>query len=135
MSGSKKKDYEIGYGATRWQRGQSGNPGGRRPKGKSQKLDPGKILQSIDNEEIYVVVDGKRKRMPKAEIHFQQLFTKGIKGNLTTARLLVKMATEYFVPEEAGSYDSEIIGETEAVRRFGRNWQKRVDEFNARFRV
>jgi uncharacterized protein DUF5681 len=55
-------DYEVGYGkppvATRFKKGQCGNPGGK-PKKVAPALDPGKILQLIDNEEIIVHIDGK----------------------------------------------------------------------------
>ena len=87
MKSKPKKEYEVGYGkppvATRFKEGQSGNPNGWTPKKVAQELDPGKILQSIDNEGIVVNINGKRKRMPKAEIYFQQLFTKAIKEDLT----------------------------------------------------
>src|SRR3974390_1005010 len=80
MRSKPKKEYEGGHGkppvATRFKKGQSGNPNGRPPKRRSaEELNPGKILQSIDNEGIFVNINGKRKRMPKAEIYFQQLFT------------------------------------------------------------
>jgi hypothetical protein len=145
MSSNSKKDYEIGYGkapvATRYQRGKSGNPGGR-PKKVPELFDPGKLLEAIDNEEVTVTYNGKRKRMTKAEFHFRQLFAKAIngdmkaarkptKGDMKTARLLAKMAEEYLAPETPGPSDYEVIGTTEATRRFGRNWQKRVDELNA----
>jgi hypothetical protein len=112
MSSNKEKDYEVGYRKppveTRFKKGQSGNPRGR-PKKITQELHPGKILQSIDNEEIVVNVDGKRKRMPKAEIHFRQLFTKAIRGDLTAARLISKMAKKYFGPEAEGPSETEFI--------------------------
>src|SRR5262249_29792618 len=86
---------------TRFQKGKSGNPDGRRKK-VPQLLDPGDVLQSIDNEELVVVDNGRRKRMTKAEINFRQLFTKAIKGDLKAARLIAGMATKYFAPETRG---------------------------------
>lgn len=134
MSGDPKKPYEVGYGkppvATRFQKGQSGNPSGK-PKKVPQLLDPGKVLEAIDNEEITVTDNGKRKRMTKAEIQFRQLFVKAIRGDMKAARLIAKMATEYFVPEARGVSEYEIIGTTEAAQRFGRNWQDRIDQLNA----
>ena len=113
MKSKPKKEYEVGYGkppvATRFKEGQSGNPNGRTPKKVAQELDPGKILQSIDNEAIFVNINGKRKRMPKAEIYFQQLFTKAIRGDLTAARLIAKMAAKYFGPEAEGPSEIEIV--------------------------
>ena len=137
MSSNKKKEYEIGYKkppvATRFPKGVSGNPSGK-PKKVPQMVDPGLILESIDNEEIVVIDNGKRMRMTKAEIEFRQSFAKAIRGDLGTARLLVKMATEYFAPEAWGASEYEVIGKTEAARRFGRNWQQRIDELNAALR-
>ena len=69
---------------------------------------PGKVLQSIDNEEIVVNIDGKRKRMPKAEIHFRQLFTRAIRGDLPTARLISKMAKKHFGPEAEGPSETRV---------------------------
>jgi hypothetical protein len=72
-----------------------------KPKEIASELNPGKILQSIDNEEIFVNIEGKGKRMLKAEIHFRQLFTKAI----TEARLIAKMSAKYFGPEAEGPSD------------------------------
>jgi hypothetical protein len=47
--------------------------------------------------------------MPKAEIYFQQLFTKAIRGDLTAARLIAKMAAKYFGPEAEGPSEIEIV--------------------------
>jgi Family of unknown function (DUF5681) len=137
MGGNSEEDYEVGYRkppvATRFQKGTSGNPSGR-PKKVTQLLDPGLILEAIDNEEIAVFANGKRKPMKKAEIDFRQQFTKAINGDLKTARLLVQMAAEYFAPEASADWETELIGVTEAKRRFGSNWPKKIDELNAPYR-
>ena len=131
MSSNKKKEYEIGYKkppvATRFPKGVSGNPSGK-PKKVPQMVDPGLILESIANEVVVVIDNGKRKRMTKAEIRFRQLFVKAIKGDLKAARLIVNLATKYLAPVAWDSWDYEIIGETEAAQRFGRNWRERVDK-------
>jgi hypothetical protein len=137
MGGKSAETYEVGYRkppkATRFQKGRSGNPSGR-PKKSAQSLDLGLILEGIENEEIIVVDNGKRKLMKKAEIHFRQQFTKAINGDLKTARLLVQMAEEYFAPEASADREPELIGVTEAKRRFGSNWPKKIDELNAPYR-
>jgi Family of unknown function (DUF5681) len=106
-----KSDFEVGYGkplvATRFKKGQSGNPSGK-PKKIAQKLDPGKILQSIDNEEITVKIDGKEKRIQKGEVYFRQLFNKAIKGSLSDARV-ASMAARHF------GLESEAAGETRFI--------------------
>jgi uncharacterized protein DUF5681 len=128
------KTYEVGYKkppkATRFPKGTSANPGGK-PKKVPPEFDLGKILQSVDNEEIIIPVDGKRKRMTRAEIRLRQLFTQGIKGDLTASRLLVKIACEHSQPGDSGKYSLECIGETEAVKRFGRNWKRKIEKLNA----
>ena len=135
MGSDNEKTYEVGYGKppvdTRFQKGKSGNPSGKLKK-VSQPLDPGVILESIDNEEIVVNDNGRRKRMTKAEIQFRQLFTKAIRGDLRAARLIASMAAEYFAPEVRGAQELEVIGTTEAAQRFGRRWRERVDELNAK---
>jgi hypothetical protein len=105
MRNENQNEYEVGYKkppvASRYKKGKSGNPSGKR-KAVAEDLDPGKVLQTIDNEEIIVTIDGKRKRMRKGEIHFRQLFTKAIKGDLTAARLIANKAAKYFGPEANG---------------------------------
>jgi hypothetical protein len=47
--------------------------------------------------------------MRKAEINFRQLFNKAIKGNLTDARLIAKMAAKYLGPEARAPSETEFI--------------------------
>jgi hypothetical protein len=112
MNGKKRQDYEVGYCkppiATRFKKGQSPNPAGR-PKKAPAELDPGKVLQEFDNEEMVIGVDGKRKSMRNAEINFRQLFAEAIKGDLTAARIIATMAAQYFGPEAEGPGETRFI--------------------------
>lgn len=133
MSGDSKRDYQVGYKkpprATWFQKGTSGNPSGR-PKKLTQLVELGDVVQTIDNEAIVVTENGKRKRMPKAEVNFRMLFANAIRGDLAAARLLVKMAKKYFEPEPEEGYLTEFMSTTEAARRFGRSWPQRINELN-----
>ena len=113
MNGKSDKSYKVGYGkppkATRFKKGTSGNPSGR-PRKAPLLLDPGSIIEAIDNEEIQVSDNGKRKRMTKAEIEFRQLFTKAIRGDLSAARLVVNQAADHLAPEIRDEFDYESLG-------------------------
>ncbi|MGY3697472.1 hypothetical protein ACVIGA_007552 [Bradyrhizobium sp. USDA 3240] len=112
MGKEKSEGYKVGYRkpplGSRFKKGQSGNPRGR-PKKNALEFHPGRILQSIDNEELVVNIDGKRRRMPKAEIHLRQLFNKAMRGDIDAARIIATMAKQYFGPDAEGPSEIEFI--------------------------
>jgi hypothetical protein len=73
------------------------------------RLDPGKILQSIDREQVVVSIDGKRRRMTKVEVEFRQMFEQAIKGNLEAARLIVSLAVRYREPEPQSEQPGKTV--------------------------
>jgi hypothetical protein len=118
--------------------------GGRRPSTKpgpaiqaddlkraTRLLDPASILEEIDNEEIVVVENGKRTKMTKAEAEIRQVFAKSRTGDLKSARHIFNLARESHVDDTKAYWEYDFIGFTEAKRRFGRNWRRRIDELNA----
>lgn len=139
MTSSSAESYEVGYKkppkTTRFKKGESGNPNGRSKK-INAPLNPGAVLQAIENEKISVMLDnGKRKPMTKLEAHFRQLFKKAIDGDLKAAALLVKMAEDFFAPDAIADSPPEVIGESKALRRYGKNWPEKVKELNAPYQV
>ena len=93
---------------TRDRRGGSRNSSGE-PTKQKPKLDPGKILQSIDSEQIVVSIDGKRRRITKVEVEFRQLFEQAIKGNLEAGRLIASLAARYRAPEPVDSGQARFM--------------------------
>jgi hypothetical protein len=81
----------------------------REPTKEKLKLDPGKILQSIDNEQIVVSIDGKRRRVTKVEAEFRQMFEQAIEGNLDAGRLIASLVAKYRAPEPVGSGETRFI--------------------------
>ncbi len=122
-----KHDSAVGFcnppTHSRFKKGVSGNPSGR-PKRQNIVVDLAAVLEQIDSEEIVVIDSGKRKRMSKMETNFRQLVARATKGDLKAARQVFKMAKEYFAEESQRDFSPEIISQSDAIRRFGPNWQK-----------
>ena len=138
MRTNPEEGYEVGYKkppkATRYKKGESGNPNGR-PRRIDEPFDPSVVLQAVENEQVVVALEnGKRKLMTKLEAQFRQLFKKAIAGDLKAARAIVRMAEVYFTPDARAVGPGEVMNRREARRRFGKDWEKKVEDWNAQFR-
>jgi hypothetical protein len=84
-----KRDYEVGRGKppvhSRFKKGQSGNPSGRRPK----NLPP--LLVDALNEKVVVTIDGERREITKREAAVTQLVNESTRANLRATKMLTDM--------------------------------------------
>jgi hypothetical protein len=89
MLHDREGDYRVGYGrpplATRFKRGQSGNPKGRPRRAKNLAS----LLNEALNEVVVVNENGGRKRISKRKAAFKQLVNEAAKGNWRALKLLV----------------------------------------------
>lgn len=94
-------DKPVGYASppshTKWQKGQSGNPSGRKKGQRNLKTD---LLAEV-NEVIQVTEGGRARKLTKQQLVMKTLVTHAIKGNMTaTSLLLSHLARSYGVEEE-----------------------------------
>jgi Family of unknown function (DUF5681) len=93
--------YEVGHCRppvhSRFQKGQSGNPRGRRSREKSM---PAAVLKALHSK-VVVTENGERKSVPRIEVAARQLANKAAAGDLHAIRLIADLCPE--VKEEVGS--------------------------------
>jgi Family of unknown function (DUF5681) len=119
---SKDKDatgpekYTVGYGKppkqTRFKKGQSGNPTGRR-KG---SLNLATVLSATLNEKVVVTERGKKKRITKLAVIVKQLVNKAAAGDLRAvsqvAELKLKMEQNAEREPDSGKVLNELDKKT-----------------------
>ena len=85
-------DYKVGPGwpplHTRFRKGQSGNAGGRSQK----KLHA--LLADALGEQVFVTVDGERRKITKREAVVHQLVNKSATADLRATKMLFDMIKE-----------------------------------------
>ena len=91
-------DYEVGYGKpprhSRFQKGRSGNPAGK----KNPRQSPGQIWQRLLQETVTVSENGRKRTMTKLELVFSQMINKAAAGNDKHVKLFLEV-TSRFPPE------------------------------------
>ena len=89
MSGKRKDNYEVGYGRppveTRFQKGQSGNPSGKRKGERNTRT----LIQREGDEFIELREGGAVRRITKREAVVKALVQKAMKGDVHAFRELV----------------------------------------------
>ena len=102
-----KGNYTVGHCkppvATRFVKGQSGNPSGR-PRGKRNLAS---ILLGVLSEPVPITENGKRRHITKLEATFKQIANRAASGDVAAIRLLLQLfpSLERVLaePDEAGS--------------------------------
>jgi hypothetical protein len=104
---NKGDDYEIGYRRppreTRFEKGQSGNPKGRR---KKKPASFAEVFEEALNERVTVVINGRARSLTMKELIVEQLGEKAVKGNRRAINALLQLR-EY--AEGSGGFDSLTI--------------------------
>jgi hypothetical protein len=109
-------EYEVGYGkppsATRFQKGQSGNPKGR-PKGVKNLST---ILEEELEQKVAVTENGRRKKITKRRATVKQLVNKAASGDHRSVQILInslndaeKRAASAPDNPQLGEIDQEIV--------------------------
>ena len=111
------KGYEIGRGrppkATQWKKGKSANPGGRsspRSIGVAETID--KLLLTP----VKVTVNGDSKRVAVLEVILEQLWNKGIAGDLRAMAVYFRWLE--LAPEVADGKVQITFADSEYTRAF-----------------
>lgn len=98
-----KKDYEVGYGKppkhSRFQAGQSGNPGGRTTGARGLKTD---LLAELDAKHT-IHINKKPVSGTKQRLMITTLATRAASGELKAAQLLLPLILQIVGPEDRGT--------------------------------
>ena len=89
MQKKKERSYEVGYGKpprrNQFQKGKSGNPKGRPRHSKNVAT----LAREAHYAKVEVTENGRRRRVSKLEVGFNQLANRIAKGDLVAIRLLL----------------------------------------------
>ena len=102
----KHGDYDVGYGqppnATRFQKGQSGNPTGRRRGSKNLST----ILEEELEQPVVIRENGKQKTITKRRASMKQLVNKAASGEHRALQLLINYLHE--IEKRSATVDDDL---------------------------
>lgn len=104
------KDDAVGYGkpprATRFRKGQSGNPKGRPKKARGVR----NLLEAALSQQVTINQSGRTMQISKSEALILSLITKGIKGDIRAAAQVLRLMEEHeTVRQEDGGITINVI--------------------------
>jgi Family of unknown function (DUF5681) len=108
-NGGKQVGYRNPPEATRFKKGQSGNPTGRR-KG---SLNVATVFAQTLREKVVVNENGQRKTMTKFEAAIKQFVNKAASGDLRALQLLVTLSREAETRERESQPKSMTLHESD----------------------
>ena len=119
MPFDKQRDYEVGYGkpprTTRFKKGQSGNPRGRRSGSKNLST----LLSEALNEPVIVTENGRRRKVSKREAIIKQLVNQSANGDWRAVKLLLDIVHD--IERRADAAAPEAAGLLRPTRRSSSN--------------
>lgn len=117
MASKRRKavDETVGYGrppkATRFKKGQSGNPKGR-PKG---TRPIGAVIQEVLGQRIAVTENGKTRRVPALEVMLRRLANDAMRSDPAALKLMLSLVDRYGQSPEATMKLDEILEEDKVI--------------------
>lgn len=101
-------DYEVGYGKTpkhsRWKKGQSGNPKGRKKGARGLKSD----LDDALKEQLTITVNGKQRKGTTQSHAMYAVAVKAAAGDMRASRQFTDLILNVFGPGDRGSSEARL---------------------------
>jgi Family of unknown function (DUF5681) len=114
-SNERRSGNAVGKGrppvATRWKRGQSGNPKGR-PKG-SRNISA--VLRDVIRQKIAVTENGRTRRIPALEVMLRRLANDAMRNDPRALKLLLTLVDRYSESPEAQVSLEEVLAEDQEI--------------------
>lgn len=97
--------------ASRWKKGQSGNPSGRKPGTLNLRTD----LMAELKEVIQINEGGSARRITKQRALLKSLAARGIQGDARAANLILGLIARLLEPDQQSPIPEEMGGEDKAI--------------------
>ena len=110
------REFEVGYGRppkhTRFKKGQSGNPKGRKKGARGFKTD----LKAEMNARVEITENGNKVKLTKQQLLVKQLVAKALKGDVRALSKLTDLVITLFgVEDEVKSSKAGLPAEDKAI--------------------